>query len=360
MKFDGIAPNGYASIEGKAAQSAAQEFNYILDNTDGLSNGDKVTVTAYLDADDPTAYCIQNYGMVPSELTKIYTVSGLKSYVKSISEISDSSLKEMQSQAEDVYHSDMARSWSEDETLVSLSYLGNYLLTSKKSNEDYWGSNNILYLVYKAQIKDTYSEDGKNYDKVSDIYWYVSYYDLVVDETGVTSVDVTNYDTPGHSVEVELSRNGSYADAWWYYDGYETLDTLYKSAVTAKLESYNHEDNVDEKLANTTESINTEQESKNKSAQESEDGMIFPDSSETEINSEDIKKLSDQDLRYAVNEIYARHGYIFKDESLRTYYEQYDWYKETVKPEDFSSSVFNDIEMRNVENLQAERDARGN
>ena len=51
---------------------------------------------------------------------------------------------------------------------------------------------------------------------------------------------------------------------------------------------------------------------------------------------------------------------LFKDESLRTYYEQYDWYKETVKPEDFSSSVFNDIEMRNVENLQAERDARGN
>lgn len=84
----------------------------------------------------------------------------------------------------------------------------------------------------------------------------------MVDETGVTSVDVTNYDTPGHSVEVELSRNGSYADAWWYYDGYETLDALYKSAVTAKLESYNHEDNVDEKLANTTESTNTEQESK--------------------------------------------------------------------------------------------------
>ena len=82
--------------------------------------------------------------------------------------------------------------------------------------------------------------------------------------------------------------------------------------MTAKLESYNHEDNVDEKLANTTESTNTEQESKNKSAQESEDGMIFPDSSETEINSEDIKKLSDQDLRYAVNEIYARHGYILK------------------------------------------------
>ncbi len=63
--------------------------------------------------------------------------------------------------------------------------------------------------------------------------------------------------------------------------------------------------------------------------------MIFPDSSTAEINSEDLKKLSDEELRYAVNEIYARHGYIFKDDQLRTYYEQYDWYKETVKTRRF-------------------------
>ena len=88
--------------------------------------------------------------------------------------------------------------------------------------------------------------------------------------------------------------------------------------------------------------------------------MIFPNSSEVEIASEDIKKLSDEDLRYAVNEIYARHGYIFKDDQLRTYYEQYDWYKETIKPEDFSDSVFNDVEKRNVQALQKERDARSN
>lgn len=77
--------------------------------------------------------------------------------------------------------------------------------------------------------------------------------------------------------------------------------------------------------------------------------MIFPDSSTAEINSEDLKKLSDEELRYAVNEIYARHGYIFKDDQLRTYYEQYDWYKETVKPEDFSDSVFNEVEKRNIQ-----------
>ena len=41
-------------------------------------------------------------------------------------------------------------------------------------------------------------------------------------------------------------------------------------------------------------------------------------------------------------------------------YEQYDWYKETIKPEDFSDSVFSDVEKRNVQALQKERDARSN
>lgn len=130
------------------------------------------------------------------------------------------------------------------------------------------------------------------------------------------------------------------------------------------MESYKHEDNVDEKLAAVTESKTTETENKQENTKEneseSENGMIFPNSSEVEIASEDIKKLSDEDLRYAVNEIYARHGYIFKDDQLRTYYEQYDWYKETIKPEDFSDSVFSDVEKRNVQALQKERDARSN
>ena len=145
---------------------------------------------------------------------------------------------------------------------------------------------------------------------------------------------------------------------------YTTLDELYKAAVTSNLESYRHEGNVDEKLAAVTESKTTETENKQENTKEneseSEKGMIFPNSSEVEIASEDIKKLSDEDLRYAVNEIYARHGYIFKDDQLRTYYEQYDWYKETIKPEDFSDSVFNDVEKRNVQALQKERDARSN
>lgn len=51
---------------------------------------------------------------------------------------------------------------------------------------------------------------------------------------------------------------------------------------------------------------------------------------------------------YARNEIYARHGYIFNDAEIRAYFEKKPWYTGTVKSEDFSSSVFNDYEYKNV------------
>lgn len=160
VTFDGVAPNGYAYVEGNPSASAAQQFGYELDKSEGLSNGDTVTVTACMyDEDDPTDYCLRAYGMVPESLTKTYTVNGINSYIKEISEISDESLKEMQSQAEEVYQDDVVQNWGESEKLKSLTYMGNYLLVNKK-NDDYWGSNNILYLVYQVQVEDTYSNKG--------------------------------------------------------------------------------------------------------------------------------------------------------------------------------------------------------
>ena len=89
-----------------------------------------------------------------------------------------------------------------------------------------------------------------------------------------------------------------------------------------------------------------------------EEGIIFPNSSEEIISESDIDALSDEELRYAINELYARHGYIFKDNELLSYYSQFDWYEEKVKPGDFSTSLFNDVERKNVETMQKERDSR--
>lgn len=55
-------------------------------------------------------------------------------------------------------------------------------------------------------------------------------------------------------------------------------------------------------------------------------GDILPESSSDSIREQSLFVLSKEQLRLAKNEIYARHGYIFKDEELKTYFEGKSWY----------------------------------
>lgn len=73
----------------------------------------------------------------------------------------------------------------------------------------------------------------------------------------------------------------------------------------------------------------------------------------------DIRYLAKEDLasdplvviHLAKNEIYARHGYIFKDQDLYNYFMGCIWYTPTTAPEDFSDEVFNEFEKENLKLL---------
>lgn len=352
VTFEGIAPNGSADVNGEAKNKVAQDFRYDIDKYNGLSNGDTVTLTVSMYYDDPVEYCINNYGLIPSPLEKTYTVEGLDSYIRSLSDVSEDSLKEMQSQAEDIYNANVAQNWGDGETLKSLTYIGSYLLTNKNP-DDYWGSDNALYLVYRAQVNNYYSNDGDTYNEINNIYWYTMYTNLLVNPDGVTTVDVSSYHNPSDRVTIDTGiSSGWWSTKSWYYYGYSTLDELYKSVVASNADSYNHEENIDESdVAEETPDEIEEPEM-------GEEGIIFPNSSEEIIDKGKIEELTDEELRYAINELYARNGYIFKDDELRAYYEKYDWYEQTVKPDDFSLDLFNDVEKENLDTMQKERDSR--
>ena len=53
----------------------------------------------------------------------------------------------------------------------------------------------------------------------------------------------------------------------------------------------------------------------------------------------------------AKNEIYARHGYIFKDTDLNNYFLGQIWYLPEVDPKTFDASVFNEYETANLKLL---------
>lgn len=339
VTFEGISSNGNMRYSYSGTDLNNNDFH--CDKANGLSNGD--TVKIWINENQLESYA-QRFGKVPEQLEKEYTVEGLSSYVTQLAEIDDAALNLMQQQATDVYNAHIAQRWDgEGESLQSFTYLGNYLLTAK--NEDVWGNKNILYLVYKAQVKNEYTNKGKSYNEVNDIYWYISFSDLMVGGDGVVTVDVTNYDTTYHQFKIDSDvSTGWFSTKSWYYYGYESLDELYKDVVTKNLDSYNHEDCVD-----GTTSV-SDVEDNDDTIIENSDYML-PGSGEQKISKDDLEGFSEEDCKIARNEIYARHGRKFKDEDLQSYFDSKEWYEGTIDPDDFQESELSDIEIANKDTI---------
>lgn len=84
---------------------------------------------------------------------------------------------------------------------------------------------------------------------------------------------------------------------------------------------------------------------------------IFPDSAEKYLSEDEVRRVEADKLFIGRNEIFARHGYLFKDEGLKQHFAATSWYKGTVKPEDFNAEqVFNDFEKKNVELIKKVED----
>ena len=79
---------------------------------------------------------------------------------------------------------------------------------------------------------------------------------------------------------------------------------------------------------------------------------IFADSSSRYLQDADLQPLTVQELCYARNEIYARHGVIFVSEELQDYFDQKYWYWGSVPSEAFSSDSLNSFEQANVLKLK--------
>ena len=83
-----------------------------------------------------------------------------------------------------------------------------------------------------------------------------------------------------------------------------------------------------------------------------EDGSeyIFPDSDKKYLSEDEIRSVEVDKMALGRNEIFARHGYIFSDETYRQYFESLSWYEGTIPSDEFNAEEeFNDFEMKNVE-----------
>lgn len=100
-------------------------------------------------------------------------------------------------------------------------------------------------------------------------------------------------------------------------------------------------------------------------ASSDETNYLFPDSDKRYFTEDEVRGLGADMLKLGRNEIFARHGYIFKDDSLKEYFGSRAWYDGTVPGEQFNAdAAFNDFEKKNLELIKKIEDevngAQGN
>ncbi len=244
VEFNGISPDGSATVNTLPTAEAAKGLYYTLDEQYDLANGDTVTVTVHSNRDD-FSDCIEKYGAIPAATEKTYTVEGLNEYVTDSDGLTDSVLVSLQNQAEDVLNAYIAKSWdSECVTLKGMSYLGYYILTPK--NKDNYGVyQDVIILPYQVTSHNHFEDDkGQVYDADVSYYWYIAFRNVSKDADGNIADGLDDYYTANASFDVKTGLDDGWWEKYWSYDGYQTLDELYSNAVTRNVEDYNHQDNV--------------------------------------------------------------------------------------------------------------------
>ena len=86
-------------------------------------------------------------------------------------------------------------------------------------------------------------------------------------------------------------------------------------------------------------------------AQPVQQDYLIPDSNSRYLTDADIANMTPQQLNYARNEIYARHGRMFNSIELQQYFATRSWYHPTISADAFDDYVFNDFERTNVRTL---------
>ena len=255
--FEGVSPEGKAEIE----NNSNKNLRYELDKTEGLKDGDKVTVTVTAPyGEDLDKYCADEYQAKPNASTKEYTVSGLGTYLSKLEDIDEDTLATLKSESEDTIKSNITDS---GETLDKVEYQGMILLNLKdgKESRDPWSASgdhdHMLHVVYKVTVT------CENYDKkkIPFTFWTTCRFnDIKKLEDGTCKVDTSEVIIPDEYISVP--------DSSFSYQGFDGYANLFAKLVTAKISDYTYETDVN-KTQPGSGSETSKQESSEASKQES-------------------------------------------------------------------------------------------
>ncbi|MCR5355973.1 MAG: YARHG domain-containing protein [Lachnospiraceae bacterium] len=337
VEFNGMSPNANANISRYPSDT---NLDYSISNNSGLSNGDKVTVTAsYYGGEEEYA---KQYKRIPESTVKEFTVEGLDEYITDVSSIKAEDLEPVKSICRDKIISEVADRRDDYLSVESVNFDSAYLLTAKRS--DSYNVNKLI-MIEKVTIK---CDSDKQKTEYFSYYTYYGFNNVVKTGSGDMLVDnVSDYGNDWTNFEYDPDNRG------WTNTvslrGYENFDRLFNDAFTRNVDEYKYEqiDVPSESGSSSAPKADLFSDIANE-AEEGTGDYIFANSSIDALSKSDLEGLSADECRYARNEIYARHGRMFDDEDLQAYFNSKDWYQGTVKPKDFNESVLSQVEKDNI------------
>lgn len=127
-----------------------------------------------------------------------------------------------------------------------------------------------------------------------------------------------------------------------------------KITVTANQQTQQNGSNQSNSNQNNNNSNNNHNgnSGNNNSTPQTSSDYILPGSDTTLISYDTLRALSNDQLRLARNEIYARHGRRFDDAQLQAYFDGKSWYHGTIAPEDFDANVLSKVELQNIDRIK--------
>lgn len=122
-----------------------------------------------------------------------------------------------------------------------------------------------------------------------------------------------------------------------------TVETVTATSTSAETTAKETETTKSAGLSHETSEIKEETTVKKADTGE----YIFPDSNSRKLSRDDLKGFDVVMVRRARNEIFARHGFIFNDDDLDSYFQSKSWYNGTVPPSEHSNVKLNEYEAAN-------------
>ena len=237
--FTGTTPFGRVEVDDSnlkfKKQKNGDKLNYRINLTEkgSLSNGDSITVSFTAAGGDFKKECAK-YGLIPKTTEKEYTVSGLWEYVESASVIPKEEMTKIETKCKEFIEATFAEDYESSKCeIVSMTKEGSVTLMRKAPSN--YNTNENFYLVYKMVIKDEYSNE---------LTYYTTFGFKDLQKNGDDTNANLNDDPmcPSSRVKSQGSRSYDYNT----YLGYETLDDLKRTLITANKDAYSIDTDIEE------------------------------------------------------------------------------------------------------------------